>query len=87
MSVHREGDNLNSIINHFHKVLDEFISIIKIGCALAEITSHKPQNFSVFSRNLYALEVHGNSQSEDILRLEMMCSFHHLQLNLTFKVY
>ena len=66
VSVHREGDNLNSIINHFHKVLDEFISVIKIG-RLQSITSHKPQNCSVCSWYLYVLRNHGNSQLEDIL--------------------
>ena len=57
--------------------------MIKIGPALPQITTHRLQNFSVDSQNLYALEVHGNFQLEEILfggqRLENMCSIHQLQ--------
>ena len=34
--------------------------MIKIGSALAEIATHRPQNFYVDSQNLYALGVHGD---------------------------
>ena len=44
--------------------------------ALAEITSHKPQNFSVFSRNLYALEVHGNFQLDCFMIGNGKCKQH-----------
>ena len=39
--------------------------------ALLEITSHKPQNFSVSSRHLYVLGIYGNLQLEAILILRL----------------
>ena len=50
-------------------VLVYFISIIMNARALLEITSHKPENFSVSSRHLYVLGVHGDLQLEAILIL------------------
>ena len=72
-----------SLVNRFYKVLVYFVSIIMNARALAEITSHKPKNFSVSSRHLYLLGIYGNLQLEEILfggqRLENICSFHQLQ--------
>ena len=41
--------------------------MIKIGPALPQITTHRLQNFSVDSPNLYPLGVHGNFQLKEIL--------------------
>ena len=54
-----------------------------IGHALAEITSHKPQNFSICSNTNTYLGVSGILQSAVISfggqKLENMCSYHQLQ--------
>ena len=41
--------------------------MIKIGSALAEIATHRPQNFYVDSCNLYALGTHGDFHLDTFL--------------------